>query len=169
MVEYRDNLLLRKKRLKQTITYSFRALLIIGVYFFLISAFLIIVGIVDDKEALREGIPCVIVSFGFLLIPFISYMRAYKMLILPLKHKPKEYYEIFTVEKTDEYYIFENKTLGDIQRISNRAIIKIVEYKDILIIYLTGNGLKSIPKSEEAEILFESYLIRRKNPKRLQK
>ena len=169
MVEYRDNLLLRKKRLKQTITYSFRIFLIIGVYFFLMAAFFIIVGIVDDKEAFRAGIPCVIGSFVFLMIPFISYMRAYKMLILPLKHKPKEYYEIITVEKTDEYYIFENKTLGDIQKINNRAIIKIVEYKDILIIYLTGNGLKSIPKSEEAEILFESYLIRRKNPKRLQK
>lgn len=154
MVEYVETIENRIKIIKQFCFYSIKNRILITAIALVFSLFFIIVGLVDDVEALNYGYPLLALVIISCITIVLYYFNLKKSLISIYYGLSKNGRIEMAIELIDNEFIFTNKTKGNVNKYNASSIVKTVIYKDLIILYFNTKQFILIPKMESTLKLF---------------
>lgn len=154
MVRYNKNIKDKNKYLRELTWFSCKRIIILALIGFVFSTFFLLVGILDDREALSYGIGLFGLTMVLLLIVIRMIFYYKKNLDYFFKNADGGGNINCILEKENDQYVFVNITNKTIDRIDIKDIKSIVRKKNIIFIILKVGKTMFIPNTEELIELF---------------
>lgn len=149
MINFKMNIKDSNKYLYNLIWLFCKTYIVIAIVLFLLSVFFILVGFLDDKEALMYGIGLIMIDIILVLIVIRVALYCKNNLAYMFKFVNNNGELEYTLNKDDSQYVLENLTRKTIVRINFDNIKTIVKTKRLILIKVKIGNAIFLPNTDE--------------------